>query len=83
MASIFRRIYDWLLRLFWCVFPLPPSDICPALPCSHPIPSHLSPLGMRRLLHLHLVIPQKKQPPLSAASAGADASNSIGPQQYA
>jgi hypothetical protein len=19
MASIFRRIYDWLLRLFWCV----------------------------------------------------------------
>jgi hypothetical protein len=22
MASIFRRIYDWLLRLFWCVLPL-------------------------------------------------------------
>jgi hypothetical protein len=21
MASIFRRIYDWLLRLFWYVFP--------------------------------------------------------------
>jgi uncharacterized membrane protein len=21
MASIFRRIYDWLLRLFWCVLP--------------------------------------------------------------
>jgi hypothetical protein len=19
MANLFRRIYDWLLRLFWCV----------------------------------------------------------------
>jgi lipopolysaccharide/colanic/teichoic acid biosynthesis glycosyltransferase len=23
MANLFRRIYDWLLRLFWCVLLFP------------------------------------------------------------
>jgi hypothetical protein len=36
MANLFRRIYDWLLRLFWCVLLLcclrraPPSQLHPA-----------------------------------------------------
>jgi hypothetical protein len=26
MANLFRRIYDWLLRLFWYAYPLPTSS---------------------------------------------------------
>ena len=45
MASIFRRIYDWLLRLFWCVLPLTLSISLPLLSLHH-----RGPLGMRHLL---------------------------------
>jgi hypothetical protein len=32
MANLFRRIYDWLLRLFWYVYLLsPPSSPCAGL----------------------------------------------------
>jgi hypothetical protein len=37
MASIFRRIYDWLLRLFWCVFPLVPCHQCCLLRLDAPL----------------------------------------------
>ena len=49
MANLFRRIYDWLLRLFWFVFSFLLSLFVPQLP-QH-APSDTSGVSLRlRLL---------------------------------
>jgi hypothetical protein len=37
MANLFRRIYDWLLRLFWSVSPLCPSLVFAPSPRRAPL----------------------------------------------
>ena len=53
MASIFRRIYDWLLRLFWCVCLLPCACPChPSMPVEPLISVHSCPFHpSKRTLH--------------------------------
>ena len=53
MASIFRRIYDWLLRLFWCVCLLPCACPCdPSMPVEPLISVHSCPFQpCKRTLH--------------------------------